>query len=120
MSSRPKLVNPTKHRFNKMSDDQAELAWRQAGEGRLGEALQTLGKATVSDDLACLGLALSLATENTVGLTLWGGVVRDASTRSERCASVLATVDAWDGERKFQLADFPELSERLDGNEPRM
>ncbi len=118
MSSRPRLVNPTQHRFNKRSDAAAQLAWRQAREGKLEQALQTLGKATVSDDLACLGLALSLATENTVGLTLWGGIVREASERSPRCTAVLARLEAWDGESRFQLYDFQELSDRLAGPRP--
>lgn len=113
MSSRPKLVNPTQHRFNKRSDAQAQLAWQKAREGHLDEALEALADATVSDDLACLGFALSLATENTVGLTLWGGIVREATGRNERCAAMLARVESWDGESRFELDDFPELREGL-------
>lgn len=85
------------------------LACVQAIQGKSDEALATLEGAELSDDLACLALALSLDAQKAGELLRYGERVRAAAGRSTRCASMLARVERLGAAHRYRLEDFPEV-----------
>ena len=89
------------------------LACVQAIQGKTDEALETLKSLEMTDDLACLALALSLDAQSAGDLLRYGERVRSAAERNSRCASILARVERLGAAHRYRLEDFPEVQPLL-------